>query len=124
MADLKISRIEKKKKELEEELARLQNGIDESIDDVKAGVSSNLEPRNIIKKYPLPIVGASIVVGFLLGTERKGNNLASKTRNRSTGGSSISSEIKRILARKGLNMLFDYLDEKVYELKSNQSERD
>ncbi len=125
MAEQKISKIEERKKELEEELARIQHGIDDSIDDVKTGVSSNLDPKNIIRKYPLPIVGASVIAGFLLGAESRPSRKASKPRNRNVGDSGISSEIKRILARKGLNMLLDYLDEKVYDIKKkNQPEED
>lgn len=123
MAEVKLSEIEKKKKELEQELANIQNGLDRSIDEVKEGVSTSMAPKNLIKKYPLPIVGASVLVGFLLGRERKySSGSASKSYNRqSDAGSAISKEIKRMLAKKGLNLLMDYLDNKVAALKENNS---
>ena len=53
MANKKLSEIEKKKQELEQELAEIQSGLDKSIDDVKEGVTTNLDPKNLIRKYPL-----------------------------------------------------------------------
>ncbi len=123
MAEVKLSELEKKKQELEQELANIQNGLDKSIDEVKEGVSTSMAPKNLIKKYPLPIVGASVVVGFLLGRERKySSGSASKSyKSQNDAGSAISKEIKRMLAKKGLNLLMDYLDNKVAVLKENRS---
>lgn len=122
MAEAKLSDLEKKKKELEQELANIQDGIDKSIDGVREGVSTNMAPKNLIKKYPLPIVGASVVVGFLLGRERKySSSSASKSHSsQSDAGSTISKEIKRILAKKGINLLMDFLDNKVTALKEKK----
>ena len=123
MADNKLSNLEKKKQELEQELASIQNGIDQSIDDVKEGVSTNMDPKNLIRKYPLPLVGASLVVGFLLGREKKGSH--SKVKSYSHRSESpISKEIKRIVAKKGLSLLLDYVDNKVSELKHKSRETD
>lgn len=123
MADVKLSNLEKKKKELEEELSRIQNGIDQSIDEVKEGVSSNLDPKKLIQKYPLPIVGASLIAGFLLG--RGGSGSSSSTYRRKESDSAISKEIKRVIAKKGLSLFLDFLDNKVSELKKkNQAPRD
>lgn len=119
MAKTKFSNLEKKKQELEQELVRIQEDLDKSIDDVKEGVSYSLDPKNIVKKYPLSVVGTSLVIGFLLGRERKSSGSVSRySRNDST--SAISSELKRILAKKGLSMLLDYLDNKVAELKKEK----
>lgn len=127
MSEVKLSKLENKKKELEEELVRIQQGIDKSIDDVKEGVSSNMDPKNVIRKYPLPIVGASLVVGFLLGRDRKySDHISSKRSNTGTNfsDSGISRELKRIIAKKGLNLLMDYLDDKVASLKENRAPSD
>lgn len=120
MADVTVSKLEKKKRQLEEELSKIQNGIDKSIDDVKEGVSTSMEPRNLIKKYPLPLVGASVLVGFLLGKERKSSALVRNSKSRNETGSAISKELKRMLAKKGLSLLMDYLDDKVAELKEHK----
>ncbi|MCP9292912.1 MULTISPECIES: hypothetical protein [Gracilimonas] len=119
MAKEKLSDLEKKKKELEQELANIQNGLDKSIDEVKEGVSTGLAPKNLIKKYPLPIVGASVVVGFLLGSNRKNSSSSSSKAygSRSQSDSAISKEIKRMLAKKGLSLVLDYIDNKVAALK-------
>ncbi|MBD3615914.1 MAG: hypothetical protein HUJ22_05010 [Gracilimonas sp.] len=119
MADVKLSNLEKKKQELEDELIRIQGGIDKSIDEVKEEVSSNMDPKNLIKKYPLSIVGASIVAGFLLGRERKNYRRTSSKRysSDSVPDSGITKELKRMLAKKGLSLLMDYLDDKVTSMK-------
>lgn len=119
MAKEKLSDLEKKKKELEQELANIQNGLDKSIDEVKEGVSTSLAPKNLIKKYPLPLVGASVMLGFLLGSNRKNSSSASSKayRGRSESDSAISKEIKRMLAKKGLSLVLDYIDNKVAVLK-------
>lgn len=123
MAEAKLSDLEKKKKELEDELIRIQNGLDKSIDEVKEGVSYSVDPKNLIKKYPLPIVGASLVVGFLLGRERKDRVRSASKRynNIDQTESPISRELKRIVAKKGLSLLLDYLDDKVAALKQKDT---
>lgn len=118
MAEEKLSNLEKKKQELEQELEKLQTGLDKSIDDVKEGVSSNLDPKNIIRKYPLPVVGAAIVAGFLLGKEKSPTRFTRKSNRRES--SPIATEIKRIAAKKGLNLLLDYLEQKITELKKQK----
>ncbi|WP_421774462.1 hypothetical protein [Gracilimonas sp.] len=124
MAKEKLSDLEKKKKELEQELANIQNGLDKSIDEVKEGVSTSIAPRNLVKKYPLPIVGASVVVGFLLGSSRKNSSSSSSKTysSRSQSDSAISKEIKRMLAKKGLSLVLDYIDNKVAALKEKGRE--
>ncbi len=119
MSDAKLSNLEKKKKELETELANIQSDLDRSFDDVREGVSSNMDPKNIIRRYPLPIVGASVLLGFFLGRDRKNSSgLSSNTQSGSSvTNSGISREIKKVLAKKGLSLLLDYLDEKIAELK-------
>ena len=51
MSSSRVSEIEKKKVELENELVRIQEGIDKSIDGVKEEVAENLDPKTIIRKY-------------------------------------------------------------------------
>jgi hypothetical protein len=106
MAGSRVSEIEKKKVELENELVRIQEGIDKSIDGVKEGVVENLDPKTIIRKYPLHVLGASVLVGFLLGKPKS-------TSSSSGSGSLIASEIKKALAKKGLSMLSDLIEGKI-----------
>ncbi|MDZ7806716.1 MAG: hypothetical protein U5K71_06340 [Gracilimonas sp.] len=119
MSEANLSNLEKKKKELENELATIQSDLDKSIDDVREGVSSSMDPKNIIRKYPLPAVGASLVLGFFLGKIRKDSSkLSSNTHSRnSTPDSGISREIKKVLAKKGLSLLLDFLDDKIANMK-------
>jgi hypothetical protein len=124
MSEEKLSKLEKKKQELENELANIQNGLDKSIDSVKEGVSDNMDPKNVIKKYPLPIVGASLVVGFLLGRNKSTSSVSASKKYSSSSDSAISKEIKRMLAKKGLSLFLDFLDGKVASLKEKQRDTD
>ena len=126
MANKKLSQIEKKKQELEQELAEIQNGLDRSIDDVKEGVSYNLDPKNIIRKYPLPVVGASILLGFLIGKEPKKRPRVSSRSNDDLvrPESRIVAELKRVLAKKGMSILLDILDQKIANIKEQKRPSD
>lgn len=101
----RVSAIEKKKQELENELIRIQEGIDKSIDEVKVDVAESLDPKTIIRKYPLHVVGAAVLVGFLIGKP--------KSTHKSGTGSLIASEIKKAVTKKGLSLLTDFIDTKL-----------
>ena len=105
MSNDRVSQIEKKKKELENELVRIQEGIDKSIDGVKDEVAESLDPKTIIRKYPLHVVGASLLVGFLIGKPKS----LSSSKNSS---SLIASEIKKALTKKGLSILSEMIEGK------------
>tara|TARA_R110001599_G_scaffold84130_2_gene226629 strand:- start:31482 stop:31841 length:360 start_codon:yes stop_codon:yes gene_type:complete len=104
MGSSRVSEIEKKKIELENELTRIQEGIDKSIDGVKEEVVENLDPKTIIRKYPLHVLGASVLVGFLIGKPKSSG---------SSSDSLIASELKKALAKKGLSMLSDLIEGKM-----------
>lgn len=111
MSSERISEIEKKKVELENELVRIQEGIDKSIDGVKEEVADRLDPKNIVRKYPLHVLGVSVLIGFLIG-KPKSSSSSSGT------GSLVASEIKKALAKKGLSVLSE-----IIEGKRNQREK-
>lgn len=128
MAKEKIDELEKKKKELQGELHKIQGELDYSLDRVRSEVSSNLNPKTFIRKYPLPIVGASALLGFLLGHKKKSSS--KKQSSSSNGvGKLLFSELKRIATKKAVSFATDYveelLDQKADEhLPSNGSEKE
>lgn len=105
MAQEKIDELEQKKQELEEELDKIQGELDNSLDRVREDVSSSLEPKNIIRKYPLPLVGASALLGFLLGHKNK-----SVSDNGNVSGALLT-ELKRLATRKAISFATDYVEE-------------
>ena len=105
MSTDRVSAIEKKKQELENELVRIQEGIDKSIVEVKEDVAESLDPKTIVRKYPLHVVGAAVFVGFLIGKP--------KTTNTTGSSSLIVSEIKKAITKKGLSLLTDFIDTKL-----------
>ena len=108
MAHKKVDELEKKKQELEEELNKIQGELDNSIDQVREDVSSSLSPKNIIRKHPLPIVGASALIGFLLG--HKGRSSSSLSEKGGDFSRALLSELKRLATRKAINLAADYVE--------------
>lgn len=121
MAESKVSEIEKKKQELEKELARLQQGLDKSFDEVKEDVSTTLDPKAIIRRHPLKALGASVALGFLFGSSSSKGRSGSG--DHSTGmGHVIGYELKKALMKRGVGILLDFLDDKVDEIKKHSQE--
>jgi hypothetical protein len=112
--------IEKKKQELQANLVRLQAGLDKSIDEVKEDVSHSLSPKEIIKKHPLPTVGLSIVVGFLLGSSGSSKKEVKKVKYSDDDDvvSSISKSLKKRLTQKAVDVVLDLVEQKLSERNS------
>lgn len=111
MSEEKLNELETKKQELERELEQIQQELDHSIDDVRTDMTRSFAPGNIIRKYPLPAVGASLLAGYLLG--RDGG------RPEEEGGGGVSStllaELKRLATRKAIRFAADYIEEMLEE---------
>lgn len=113
----KIDRVEAKKKELEANLERLQSGLETNLVNVKSDVTQSIHPAEVVKKYPLPIVGAAIVTGFLLTRIGKGKPKKSSS-NKNVIADSISSSLKKRLSKKATEYVLDYIEDR---LKVNSS---
>lgn len=109
MADEKKDDLKEKKKELQAELRKIQDELDDSLDEVREDVTHSLRPTEIIKKYPLPSVGISLLVGFLVS-----HNRSSSGRSAGSNDGVISlliSELKKIATKKALNIATEYIEE-------------
>lgn len=122
MASKKLTDTEQKKKELEAELSRIQTDIDQALDQVKTDVTSTVDPKEIIKKYPLPVVGAAFVIGAILGASggKSSSKRNGKGKDTSIGGM-LFTELKRLAIKKGVDMLGKRIDN---SLTSRNSESD
>lgn len=107
----KLDEIEKKKRELQAELNRIQNELDHSLDEVRSDVSNRLQPSEFVKKYPLPIVGLSVLAGFLIGHKRRGSHSSDDSGSRDNGFSSaLISELRKLATRKAISFATDYIE--------------
>lgn len=107
----KLDELEKRKQQLEAELANIQDELDDSIIKVRKDLGSRLDPKTIIKKYPLPIVGASVVIGFLVGHKRKnGRDDSDYSSSKGEIRKTLFSEVKKLATRKALSFATDYLE--------------
>lgn len=109
MAQEKVDELKNKKKKLEDELNKIQSELDDSIDQVREDVSSSLNPKNMIKKHPLSVVGASALIGFLLGHKNKRSSTSSSDQGGDFSGA-LMSEIKRLATRKAINFATAYVE--------------
>lgn len=117
MAKDKIDKLEEKKQELKAELENIQNELDESFDGVRSDVSSKLDPVEFIKKHPIEVVGASILVGFLAG--HSGKESADSHRSSTEDGisSTLLYELKRLATKKALSFASEYVEKFLTEKK-------
>lgn len=111
MAKDQIHELEKKKQKLEDELHKIEATLDNSLDRVRSQVNSNLDPKTFIRKYPLPIAGASALLGFLLGYKRKSSSKKTSSSSSNGIGSLFFSELKRIATKKAVSFATDYVEE-------------
>lgn len=104
--DKELDQLEKKKRELKEELNLLQSQLDNSFDHVREDVSHKLDPVEFIKNHPLPVVGTAVLLGFLTGYSPK-----STGRTYSGVFSSLMwEEIKKIATKKALSTATAYIE--------------
>ncbi len=113
-----LNKIEKKKEELKANLSRIQNDLDNSLVEVKEDVAQTLSPKQVIKKYPLQILGASIAIGFLLGSKRS-KSVPKSPSSKNTIVDSVGRSIKKRLAQKAIDTALDF-----FEGKLSQNEED
>lgn len=102
-----ISRLEKKKQEIQKELEVLQDDLEHSLDDIRTGVSSRLEVSYWIKKYPLESLGIAILGGFWFGIDPKSRI------GQSTQVNFVWDELKSLLAKKAVQKIVKALEEKI-----------
>ena len=115
MAKSSLTDTQKKKLELENELKKIQSDIDETLEEVKTTASETIGPKSLIKKYPLPAIGAAFVLGLLAGTPSKTKSSTerrSSSKNDGIGGM-IAQELKRLVVKKGINVLSQKIDEQI-----------
>ncbi|TYP95511.1 hypothetical protein LX73_0818 [Fodinibius salinus] len=108
MAEDKLDELEKKKQELQQELGQIQEELDNSIDQVRDNVNNKLDPKAIIQKHPLPIVGGATLIGFLLGHDSR-----SSAKKSSPGefSSALVKQLKKLATRKAISYATDYVEE-------------
>lgn len=124
MAKDQTDKLEKKKLELEQQLGQIQGELDHTIDQVREDMNTKLDPKTIIKKYPLPIVGGAALIGFILGHKR---NSSGKSSAGNVSGALLA-ELKKLATRKAISFATDYVEEMLEEkadehLPSTSSER-
>ena len=123
MSKKKLTDTDIRKQALEAELARIQGDIDQALDQVKEDVSNSVDPKEIIRKHPLPVVGAAFVLGALLGSVNKQNSSPKSSKGKDTSvRGMLFTELKRMAIKKGIDVLSKRIDNSLSSL-NNEDER-
>ena len=107
----KIDKIAAKKLELERNIARLADGLEYNLTEVKEEVSQSVKPTQVVKKYPLQVIGVAVLTGILLGYSKKRKTITSVPKSRIS--STLGESIKKRLTQKALDVGLDYLENKL-----------
>lgn len=116
----KIDKIAAKKLELEQNIARLQVGLEQNLEQVKEDVVQQVQPKEFIRKYPLSVVGVAVATGFLIGFSRKKRVVRSVPK--SGVSSSFGESIKKRLTQKAIDMGLDYLESRFLSDKEKEDQ--
>jgi ElaB/YqjD/DUF883 family membrane-anchored ribosome-binding protein len=108
-------KLEKTKKELQEEIDKIENLLDGSLEKVKTDISS-FDPRKIVRKNPLPSVGIAVVAGLLLGISTSSKKGEKSPRKGEDLGSAFWHEIKRVAVRQIVSRTSAYIEQFLDEL--------
>lgn len=123
MSNNNLTQLEKKKQALEIELTRIQSDLDRTIDGVKEDVTNSFAPKTIIRKYPLPIVGAALVLGVLAGRGKRSDSSDDNDEMEQGVGAVIGREFKNVITKKSVHFLLDYLEKRISQLKGNNVDK-
>jgi len=120
----RLSEIELKRARLKLELAAIEKGFEENIDDIKAGIQEKADPQYYIRKHPIAALGIAIGIGLLIGSKsRKGSNSESS----SHSGPSVFSVVKNMIVAKTIALVVSsteqYLSERLNARRADKSDK-
>ncbi|TNE72521.1 hypothetical protein EP331_07085 [bacterium] len=104
-----MSKLEARKKELQEQVDDLEGDINERINSVKAKVQATLSVQKWVEDYPLPSVGAAIIAGFVLAYK------SGSPKKKSESQTSTSSDIKSLILAEVKKQVMKKVMEKISE---------
>lgn len=115
MAVNNSEKLQETKEELQQEIDRIENMLDNSLDKVKTDVSS-VDPRKHIQKRPIPSVSLAVLIGFLLAKKGSSKKQESASSENTQIGSTVWKEVKRRAARIAVTKAGDYLEDFLSDL--------
>lgn len=116
MSTNKKNEIEKRKEQLENELQELESELDDNLLHARKDITNYLNPKKLVKEYPLQSVGVSILLGYLSGKSSNRNSAKStKNTQEPTMVDLVWKEVKKDASKKLVKLLLSYLDKKTTE---------
>jgi ElaB/YqjD/DUF883 family membrane-anchored ribosome-binding protein len=126
--DISLASIRQRKKELQEEIDRIETTYSQKVSKLEGGIQNTLKPLRNIRRRPFTYVGLSIAVGFLAGyagrkkrvrppavNQNETEQSTSPVKNKKSNGftSMLLREIKRMAARRAMVYITDVVDKKI-----------
>jgi len=121
MSDQKLEDIEKRKEEIEKEIEEIESSIDDSIHNAREDISRFLNPKKMIKEFPLQSLGVSVIVGYLLANRSGSVRQVQEDDSSPTLMDLVWENIKKDASQKLVQIALAYLDAKTSDLKDNSS---
>jgi len=111
MADIRL-----RKTRLQDDLDLLEQSFENRFSKAKKSMLGSVQPVEFIKKRPLQMFGAALVVGLALSLTRRKKSKSSDTESsmRSPAFTGILyDEMKRIAARRAASYMSEWIDQKI-----------
>ncbi|MCC5941678.1 MAG: hypothetical protein JJU37_09065 [Balneolaceae bacterium] len=112
MADIRL-----RKTRLQDDLDLLEQSFENRFSKAKKSMLGSVQPVEFIKKRPLQVFSAALILGLAISITRRNK------KNKSEGGGSISrspaftgilyDEMKRIAARRAASYMSEWVDQKI-----------
>lgn len=115
--------LEEKKRELETELEQIQFELDDSFHKVRSDVTDTLNPVRFIRSYPWAMIGASVLLGFLISGNRKKKSSSTKEKDDSSEGvfrPILFTELKKMAAKRAASIATGYLED-IFQARRSKS---
>ena len=118
MSDSKLT-IEQRKEKAKAELEVLQSKLEASVKELKGKIEYSIHPKKLVSKRPFLVLGAALLVGFILAGSRKKRKTKLSEENveapvNISYGPSMKDmlilQVKRIIAEKGFNYAMDVVE--------------
>lgn len=95
----KLSDIEKRRAQLQQELESIEREFEGNIDNIKESLEQKKDPRYWIRTYPMASLGIAVGLGIFIGTSGRPKKTDISV---SPQSSSLIGELKRMLINKGI----------------------
>lgn len=116
-----LAELEARKAALESEINLLRDELSGTVEDIKDDIEEKANPKYWIGKFPLQVFAVCVVTGFGFGLGMGGSTSRKKEDAPESTTSFLGEEIKKMLMRKGAELLISSIQSKIEKNKVQSS---